>query len=147
MSFLSSKFKRVSYAGLLYGTIAGLIASWSISTAIAIAEVVLGLKISTFYSILGLSSGLTDNYVSAAYLGFGLHIITGTILGAVVGYIITRLKESIILKRYKGTLIGMAGWYCNMVGFIFADNCIINSAIYQLYSHRTCSGFTQADLI
>ena len=46
------------------GTIAGLIASWSISTAIAIAEVVLGLKISTFYSILGLSSGLTDNYVS-----------------------------------------------------------------------------------
>lgn len=108
MSFLSSKFKRVSYAGLLYGTIAGLIASWSISTAIAIAEVVLGLKISTFYSILGLSSGLTHNYVSAAYLGFGLHIITGTILGAVVGYIITRLKESIILKRYKGTLIGMA---------------------------------------
>ena len=85
-----------------------MIASWSISTAIAIAEVVLGLKISTFYSILGLSSGLTDNYVSAPYLGFGLHIITGTILGAVVGYIITRLKESIILKRYKGTLIGMA---------------------------------------
>ena len=108
MSFLSSKFKRVSYAGLLYGTIAGLIASWSISTAIAIAEMVLGLKISRFYSILGLSSGLTDNYVSAPYLGFGLHIITGTILGAVVGYIITRLKESIILKRYKGTLIGMA---------------------------------------
>ena len=108
MSFLSSKFKRVSYAGLLYGTIAGLIASWSISTAIAVAEIILNLKISTFYSILGLSSGLTDNYVSAAYLGFGLHIITGTILGAVVGYIITRLKESIILKRYKGTLIGMA---------------------------------------
>lgn len=25
-----------------------------------------------------------------------------------MGYIITRLKESIILKRYKGTLIGMA---------------------------------------
>jgi hypothetical protein len=103
-----SKFKRVSYAGVLYGTIAGLIASWSISTAIAIAEVVLGLKISTFYSILGHSSGLTDNFVSAAYLGFGLHIVTGAILGAVVGYIITRLKESIMLKHYKGTLIGMA---------------------------------------
>jgi hypothetical protein len=106
--FLTAKFKRVSYAGVLYGTIAGLIASWSISTAIAIAEVVLGLKISTFYSILGHSSGLTDNFVIAAYLGFGLHIVTGAILGAVVGYIITRLKESIMLKHYKGTLIGMA---------------------------------------
>jgi hypothetical protein len=106
--FLTAKFKRVSYAGALYGTIAGLIASWSISTAIAIAEVVLGLKISTFYLILGHSSGLTDNFVSAAYLGFGLHIVTGAILGAVVGYIITRLKESIMLKHYKGTLIGMA---------------------------------------
>jgi hypothetical protein len=108
VSFLTAKFKRVSYAGVLYGTIAGLIASWSISTAIAIAEVVLGLKISTFYLILGHSSGLTDNFVSAAYLGFGLHIVTGAILGAVVGYIITRLKESIMLKHYKGTLIGMA---------------------------------------
>jgi hypothetical protein len=106
--FLTAKFKKVSYAGVLYGTIAGLIASWSISTAIAIAEVVLGLKISTFYLILGHSSGLTDNFVSAAYLGFGLHIVTGAILGAVMGYIITRLKESIMLKHYKGTLIGMA---------------------------------------
>jgi hypothetical protein len=108
MSFLTSKFIRVPYAGILYGAIAGFIASWSISTAIAIAEVVLGLRISTFYSILGLSSGLTDNFANAAYLGFGLHILTGAILGAVVGYIITRWKESIMLKHYKGTLIGMA---------------------------------------
>jgi hypothetical protein len=108
MSFLTSKFKKVSYAGVLYGTIAGLIASWSISTAIAIAEVVLGLKISTFYSMLGLSSGLTDNFATAAYLGFGLHILTGSILGAIVGYIITRLKVPIMLKHYKGILIGMA---------------------------------------
>jgi hypothetical protein len=108
MSFLTSKFKSVSYAGVLYGAIAGLIASWSISTAIAVAEIILDLKISTFYSILGLSSGLTGNFASAAYLGFGLHLVTGAILGAVVGYIITRLKESIMLKHYKGTLIGMA---------------------------------------
>jgi hypothetical protein len=108
MSSLTSKFKRVPYTGILYGAIAGFIASWSISTAIAIAEVVLGLQISTFYSILGLSSGLTDNFGTAAYLGFGLHIVTGTILGIVVGYIITRWKESIMLKHYKGTLIGMA---------------------------------------
>jgi hypothetical protein len=108
MSFLKSKFKRVSYAGALYGAIAGFIASWSISTAIAIAEIILNLKISTFYSILGLSSGLTGNFASAAYLGFGLHLVTGAILGALVGYTITRLKESIMLKHYKGTLIGMA---------------------------------------
>jgi hypothetical protein len=60
MSSLSPKFKGVTYAGVLYGVIAGLIATWSISTAIAIAEVIIGWQISTFYSILGLSSGLTD---------------------------------------------------------------------------------------
>ena len=108
MSSLSSKFKRVTYTGILYGAIAGLIASWSISTAIAVVEVIIGWRMSTFYSILGLSSGLTDNFATAAYLGFGLHLVTGAILGAVVGYIITRLKESIMLKRYKGTLVGVA---------------------------------------
>ena len=53
MSSLSSKFKGVTYAGIVYGAIAGLIATWSISTAIAIAEVIIGWQISTFYSILG----------------------------------------------------------------------------------------------
>ncbi|HEX2230736.1 MAG TPA: hypothetical protein VHG34_00955, partial [Nitrososphaeraceae archaeon] len=42
MSSLSSRFKGVTYAGLVYGAIAGLIATWSISTAIAIAEVIIG---------------------------------------------------------------------------------------------------------
>ena len=108
MSSLSSKFKRVTYTGILYGAIAGLIASWSISTAIAVVEVIIGWRMSTFYSILGLSSGLTDNFATAAYLGFGLHILTGTILGVVIGFIITRWKESLLLKHYKGILIGMA---------------------------------------
>ena len=108
MSSLSSKFKRVTYTGILYGAIAGLIASWSISTAIAVVEVIIGWRMSTFYSILGLSSGLTDNFATAAYLGFGLHILTGTILGAGVGFIITKWKESLLLKHYKGILIGMA---------------------------------------
>jgi hypothetical protein len=93
---------------MLYGAIAGLIASWSISTAIAVVEVIIGWRMSTFYSILGLSSGLTDNFATAAYLGFGLHILTGTILGAGVGFIITKWKESLLLKHYKGILIGMA---------------------------------------
>ncbi len=131
MSSLSSKFKGVSYAGLVYGAIAGLIATWSISTAIAIAEVIIGWQISTFYSILGLSSGLTDNFATAAYLGFGLHIVTGVILGAVFGFIIiTRWKESIMLKHYKGILIGMvSGIVIWLVLFLPITALLIQPAI------------------
>jgi hypothetical protein len=76
--------RRPTTAGAKYGAIAGLIATWSISTAIAASEVVLGLPISTFYSIMGISLGSID-FVTAAYIGFGLHLITGTILGATIG--------------------------------------------------------------
>ena len=130
MSSLSSKFKGVSYAGVVYGAIAGLIATWSISTAIAIAEVIIGWQISTFYSILGLSSGLTDNFATAAYLGFGLHILTGTILGAIFGFIIIRWKESIMLKHYKGILIGMvSGIVIWLVLFLPITALLIQPAI------------------
>lgn len=66
-----------------YGAIAGSIATWTISTAVAGSELELGLPIGTFYSIIGISLGLDGN--TASYLGFGLHILTGTILGAAIG--------------------------------------------------------------
>src|SRR3712207_7562901 len=50
---------------------AGLIATWSISTAIAASELELGLPISTFYAVMGISLGSND-FITAAYLGFGL---------------------------------------------------------------------------
>jgi hypothetical protein len=83
--------RRPVMKGAKYGAIAGLIATWSISTAIAASELELGLPISTFYAVMGISLGSID-FVTAAYLGFGLHLLTGTILGAVFGGLAVRVE-------------------------------------------------------
>jgi hypothetical protein len=96
--------------GAKYGSIAGLIATWSISTAIAASELELGLPISTFYAIIGLSLGSND-FISSAYLGFGLHLATGTILGAVIGGLAVRveMRKNIanIFDPYRSILMGI----------------------------------------
>jgi len=79
--------------GAKYGAIAGIIATWSISTAIAASELELGLPISTFYAIIGISLGSHD-VIASAYLGFGLHLATGTILGAILGAVAVRIEST-----------------------------------------------------
>ena len=96
----------VTFKGIKYGAFAGFIATWSISSLIAIIELLVGLKISTFYSIMGISLGL-NNVATAAYAGFGLHLLTGTILGAVLGAIGIRWKKVRMLNPYKSSLVGM----------------------------------------
>jgi hypothetical protein len=96
----------VTFKGIKYGAFAGFIATWSISSLIAIIELLVGLKISTFYSIMGISLGL-NNVATAAYTGFGLHLLTGTILGAVLGAIGIRWKKVRMLNPYKSLLVGM----------------------------------------
>jgi hypothetical protein len=96
----------VIFKGIKYGAFAGFIATWSISSLIAIIELLVGLKISTFYSIMGISLGL-NNVATAAYAGFGLHLLTGTILGAVLGAIGIRWKKVRMLNPYKSLLVGM----------------------------------------
>ncbi|HEX7209026.1 MAG TPA: hypothetical protein VF233_12640 [Nitrososphaeraceae archaeon] len=98
--------KRMAMSKVVrYGAIAGFIATWTISTAVAGSELELGLPIGTFYSIIGISLGL--NGIMAAYFGFGLHILAGTILGAVIGTIAIRLSLRSMLNPRKGTLIGI----------------------------------------
>jgi hypothetical protein len=103
-------FKRPVMEGAKYGAIAGLIATWSISTAIAASELELDLPISTFYSIIGVSLG-SINFITAAYLGFGLHLITGTILGAIIGGIAVRVESrkniTNVFSPYKSILMGI----------------------------------------
>jgi hypothetical protein len=96
----------VTFKGIKYGAFAGFIATWSISSLIAIIELLVGLKISTFYSIMGISLG-SNNVATAAYAGFGLHLLTGTILGAVLGAIGIRWKKVRMLNPYKSSLVGM----------------------------------------
>ena len=96
--------------GAKYGAIAGLIATWSISTAIAASELELGLPISTFYAVIGISLGSID-LITAAYLGFGLHLVTGTILGAIIGGLAVRveMRKNItnIFNPYRSILMGI----------------------------------------
>jgi hypothetical protein len=106
----SQLFRRPAIEGAKYGAIAGLIASWSISTAIAASELELGLPISTFYAIMGISLG-SMNSVVAAYLGFGLHVISGTILGAIIGGIAVKVESQKNITNffgpYKSILMGI----------------------------------------
>ncbi|MDQ3847479.1 MAG: hypothetical protein M3261_00815 [Thermoproteota archaeon] len=103
-------FPRPVLQGMKYGSIAGLLATWSISTAIAASELELRIPIGTFYAIIGISLGSNDPSGSA-YLGFGLHLATGTILGAVIGAVAIRyeIKRSIteIFSPYRSVLMGV----------------------------------------
>src|SRR5215212_2650918 len=103
-------FRRPILEGAKYGSIAVLIATWSISTAIAASELELGLPISTFYAIIGMSLGSID-FIASAYLGFGLHLVTGTILGAVIGGMAVRVelrkKRRNIFSPFKSILLGI----------------------------------------
>jgi hypothetical protein len=106
----SQVFRRHIIEGAKYGAISGLVATWAISTAIAASELELGLPISTFYAVMGISVGSND-FVTAAYLGFGLHILTGTILGAIIGGIAVRveLQRNItnVFSPYRSILMGI----------------------------------------
>jgi hypothetical protein len=106
----SQVFRRPIIEGAKYGAIAGLIATWSISTAIAASELELGLPISTFYAVMGISLGSID-FITAAYLGFGLHLLTGTIVGAISGGIAVRVESqkniTNFFSSYKSILMGI----------------------------------------
>jgi hypothetical protein len=132
----SQIFQRPVMAGAKYGAIAGLIATWSISTAIAASELELHLPISTFYAIIGIGLGLTD-FVTAAYLGFGLHLATGTILGAVIGGIAVRVesKKNItdFFRPHKSILMGMGtGILVWLVLFLPVTALIIQPSIGRI---------------
>jgi hypothetical protein len=106
----SQLLRRPILEGAKYGAIAGLIATWSISTLIAASELELGLPISTFYAVIGISLGSND-FIASAYLGFGLHLATGTILGAVIGALAVRveMRKNItnIFNPYRSILMGI----------------------------------------
>jgi hypothetical protein len=127
--------RAATYRGVKYGAIAGFIATWSISAAMVIAELGLGLQITLFYSIVGISLGANDT-ILATYIGFSLHIIIGTILGALVGAIIYRWGSRIPeLIRYKGTLLGIGiGIFVWLVFFLPTTILLIEPTLNKIAS-------------
>jgi hypothetical protein len=107
---------RVARNGAMYGALAGLLATWSISTAIAASEVELHLPVGTFYAVMATSLGLAGSGGSqlGAYVGFGLHLLTGTVLGAAIGALAASFSPRGLLNPYRslafGLAAGMAVW-------------------------------------
>lgn len=61
---------------IVYCTLAGMISAWAISGLLVMVDFVSGTSPGTFFATIGLSLGFNDP-ISAQYIGFGLHILTG----------------------------------------------------------------------
>lgn len=69
---------------ILYCTIAGFISVWAISGLLVLVDFVSGTPAGTFFAVIGISLGINDPAL-AQYVGFGLHLLTGTVAGNVYG--------------------------------------------------------------
>jgi predicted transcriptional regulator len=122
----------VVFKGLKYGAFAGFIATWSISSVIVVTELLLGLQIGAFYSIMGISLGV-DNVIAATSMAFGLHLLIGTIIGAVFGVIGIRWKKVRMFNPYKSLLVGMgAGMIVWLVLFLPIATFLVQPAINSI---------------
>ena len=98
---------------ILYCSLAGFISAWAISGLLVIVDVISGTPAGTFFAVIGVSLGF-DDPISAQYVGFILHILTGMAAGNVFGQISLfwskiapyNSKEGIV----KGMVVGIALW-------------------------------------
>lgn len=98
---------------ILYCTIAGFISVWAISGLLVFVDYVSGTPAGTFFAVIGLSLGINDP-VLAQYVGFGLHLLTGTVAGNVYGQasIFWRKMAPNSYRRgmKTGLIVGFALW-------------------------------------
>ena len=121
--------QTIALDGAKYGAIAGAVATWSISSILALVEAGMGLPIGAFYSIIGITLGI-DNVITASYFGFGLHILIGTLMGAIVGAAIVRLVSHSLLK---GILAGMvAGTIIWLIVFLPITAFLVQPSMTQI---------------
>jgi hypothetical protein len=114
-----------------FGAVSGLVATWAISSAIAASEIELGLAMGTFYAVMGMSLG-ADDFALAAYAGFGLHLLTGALLGAAIGFAMSRVKRTIMLDPYRAVLAGMgAGMSVWLVLFLPLTALVVQPSLGQ----------------
>ncbi len=109
------RFHKMS---LLYGTLAGFISAWILMGLIfLVADSYLGLPSGTLYSVVGVAMGY-HGYTATA-LGIVLHLITGTVIGAVFGYVTAIFEPFNIPNLRRGAGVGvLAGFLTFSVLFI-----------------------------
>lgn len=130
----SRTYLLVTLKGVQYGAFAGFIATSLISLAIAGAELAFGLPIGTFYSVIGITLGL-NNVINASYLGFGLHLLIGILLGMALGAIGIRWEKirSFMLIPYKSSLFGVgAGIVIWLILFLPITSLLIQPSIQRI---------------
>ena len=96
-----------------YCTLAGFIAVWAISGLLVVVDLVSGTPPGTFFAVIGISLGFNDPTV-AQYVGFGLHLLAGTVAGNIFGQASTFWRR-ISPYNYRhgivtGLIVGVALW-------------------------------------
>ena len=100
---IEHRFHKMS---LLYGTLAGFISAWILMGLISlVADSSLGLPSGTLYSVVGVAMGY-HGYTATA-LGIVLHLITGTVIGAVFGYVTAVFEPFNIPNLRRGAGVGV----------------------------------------
>ena len=98
---------------ILYCSLAGFISAWAISGLLVIVDVISGTPAGTFFAVIGVTLGFNDP-VSAQYIGFALHIMTGITAGNIFGQISLfwskiapyNSREGVV----RGMVVGIALW-------------------------------------
>jgi hypothetical protein len=94
------------------GIIAGLTAAWAIFGFFLAIDSELNLPPGTFYKMIGMAFGVGSSY--AVYVGFLLHMITGTVIGVIYSTLSQNIKILYITSVYKGVgtgvLTGVVVW-------------------------------------
>lgn len=99
---------------MIFGAGSGFVARWAVSILLVLGEIEIGFPEGMFYAVIGMILGTYG--LSAVYLGFGLHLLTGTIIGIVSASMITLLRLSCLRCTYRYTGVGL------IIGFAMAGS-------------------------
>src|SRR5215203_259578 len=91
---------------ILYCSIAGFISAWAISGLLVTVDLISGTPTGTFFAVIGISLGFNDP-AAAQYVGFVLHVLTGTAAGNIFGQISLFWSKIAPYNSKKGKVKGM----------------------------------------
>jgi hypothetical protein len=100
------KIETTPKMSIVYCTLAGLISAMIISGLLEIIDFASGTPGGTFFGVIGLSLGFNDPS-SAQYIGFGLHILTGTVAGNIFGQVALFWRKLIPYNMKRGATLGL----------------------------------------
>jgi hypothetical protein len=98
---------------ILYCSLAGFIAAWGISGLLVSIDLISQTPPGSFFGVIGISLGYYDP-MTAQLIGFGLHVLTGTIAGNIYGQISLFWRQispySAMHGLKTGMIVGIVLW-------------------------------------